>query len=347
MSAQPLQHSMVVIVPAHQTDANLSACVASLLALQPAPQRLVLVWDGPAATAPAAGQLAVVETGGGGGPSAARNRGAAGATEDVLVFFDSDVTVPPDILARIDAAFCADPGLDALIGSYDDTPGDAGFLSQYRNLLHHYTHQHASQQANTFWGACGAIRREAFVRLGGFDERLRTIEDIDLGYRLRQMGGRMRLVADLQVKHMKRWTLRSMLYTDIFIRALPWTRLILRYRRMDNDLNINHAGRWSVALAWLALMAIAAGIFWLPALPVGVACLALMLAINSGVLVFLRRKRGQWFALRSAVMLWLFHLYGGAAFAWGVVEHGVLQVTGRLKKNRQPDTLKIWELHGE
>jgi hypothetical protein len=50
-----------------------------------------------------------------------------------------------------------------LIGSYDDAPGANNFLSQYKNLFHHYTHQTGSEEASTFWGACGAIRRDVFL----------------------------------------------------------------------------------------------------------------------------------------------------------------------------------------
>jgi hypothetical protein len=59
-------------------------------------------------------------------------------------------------------AFQNDHDLAAVIGSYDDEPFEPNFLSQYKNLLHHYVHQTANRDASTFWGACGAIRRESF-----------------------------------------------------------------------------------------------------------------------------------------------------------------------------------------
>ena len=78
------------------------------------------------------------------------------------------------------------------------------------------------------------------LALGGFDEGYRqpSIEDIELGYRLKQAGHRIRLCKALQVKHLKRWSVVSLLKSDFFDRALPWTELILRDRRVINDLNL-------------------------------------------------------------------------------------------------------------
>ena len=77
---------------------------------------------------------------------------------------------PPGTLTRIRDRFESEPDLDALIGSYDDEPAAPGFVSQYKNLLQHYVHQHGRKEATTFWSGCGAIRRELFLAIGGFDE---------------------------------------------------------------------------------------------------------------------------------------------------------------------------------
>ena len=127
-----------------------------------------------------------------------------------------------------------DPGLAAAIGSYDDAPGETNFLSQYKNLLHHYVHQTGNPEASTFWGACGAIRREVFLTMGGFNEEYSRpcIEDIELGYRLKRAGFTIRLEKELQIKHLKRWDIVSLVKTDFFSRALPWTALILEIQRV-------------------------------------------------------------------------------------------------------------------
>ena len=63
-----------------------------------------------------------------------------------------------------------DPDMVALFGSYDDEPAETNLLSQYKNLLHHYVHQTSQEDAFSFWTGCGAIRRDIFMEMGGFNE---------------------------------------------------------------------------------------------------------------------------------------------------------------------------------
>jgi GT2 family glycosyltransferase len=158
-----------------------------------------------------------------GGPARARNLGAWRARGTILFFVDADVTVQQDTVSRIAALFEGDPDLTAAIGSYDDAPGETNFLSQYKNLFHHYVHQISNPEASTFWGACGAIRRETFLSLGGFNEGYRhpCIEDIELGYRLRRAGFKIRLAKELQIKHLKCWNIVSLVKTDSSIEPFP------------------------------------------------------------------------------------------------------------------------------
>jgi hypothetical protein len=167
------------------------------------------------------------------GPGGARNAGAAVARGAWLMFVDADVRVHADALQRVVDAVSADPGLDAIFGAYDAKPEARGLVSEYRNLLHRYTHCVGAGEAETFWAGCGAVRRDAFARIGGFDTvrfPRPQIEDIDLGYRLRDAGGRIVLDPTIEGTHLKRWTLRGMLRTDLLDRGIPWMRLLLERR---------------------------------------------------------------------------------------------------------------------
>lgn len=261
------------------------------------------------------------------GASGARNAGARAARAPILAFLDADVVAHPDTLARMRDAF-EDPTLDGIMGAYDDQPHHQQFLSQYRNLMHSFYHQTGRPRASTFWAGCGALRREAFFAVNGFAVNWKGIEDIELGYRLVDAGKRIALDPALRVQHRKRWTLASMVRTDVFLRGMTWTELILRDGRMPDDLNTGASQRLSVAAVAILLLALVAG-FW----PVSLAALALILALNRNIFRFFAAKRGWWFALRT-VPLFLFYLfYSGLSFALGLSKFAFDKATSRFRKS--------------
>ena len=144
-----------VVVPVGPDREHLERLLASLDALDPRPLETVLVLDGggpyPPSGAKERPDVRVVTTPSARGPAAARNAGARAARGAVILFLDVDVTVPPDLVGRVAALLEGDPSLTAVIGSYDDAPGAPGFVSRYRNLLHHHVHQEGRERASTFW----------------------------------------------------------------------------------------------------------------------------------------------------------------------------------------------------
>ena len=318
--------TICVIIPVYNGGPSFRKCLASVKALLPPPIEVIVVGDGDTDGSSQFAQefgVNVLRFSSPGGPARARNFGASRAKGEIVFFVDADVTLPSDAIGRVAKVFQQEPDLAALFGSYDDDPGETNFLSQYRNLLHHYVHQNGREDASTFWGACGAIRREIFLAMGGFDEMYVTpsIEDIELGYRLKRAGYPIRLCRSLQVKHWKRWELCSMLKADFFQRALPWTDLILRDRNCINDLNTGMSGRASVLLTFGLLCALAVSPWHPPALGVaGVMALALLI-LNGPLYLFFLRKRGVRFVLRVIPWHWLYFIYSGIGFATGLVRH--------------------------
>jgi GT2 family glycosyltransferase len=324
MSVESIKVS--VVIPVHNGGENFQRCLASLDQSVRPPDEVIVVADGDTdhswCLAESFGAK-VFRYATAGGPARARNRGAKEATGDILFFIDADVTVHSDTLARVEETFQRYPDLSALIGSYDDEPGANNFLSQYKNLFHHYTHQVSSTQASTFWGACGAIRRSAFLAVGGFDEGYEKpcVEDIELGYRLRQAGYTIRLCKAIQVKHLKCWQPGSLLKAEIFYRALPWTELLLSQRQFNHDLNLSYGNRLSIILVYgLGASLLLSGL--LPGLLlIGLGCLVGLLVINWKVYRFFNEKRGLVFTLKAIPWHWLYFLYAGGSFAYGLLRH--------------------------
>jgi len=316
-----------VVVPVYNGGEPFRQCLMSLNALNPPPMEIIVVADGDTdgswQMAEEFGVRVIRLAASSGGPARPRNIGALQAKGDYLFFVDADVCVPPEIVGQVAEVFHRNPDLTALMGSYDDTPGAKNFLSQYKNLLHHYVHQHAQKEASTFWGACGAIRREHFLEVGGFDENYRrpSIEDIELGYRLKKAGHHIHLCKEIHVKHLKRWEIFSLLRADFLYRAIPWTELILRDRMFINDLNIGHSERLCVVLAYGLVGALVGAIWWVPSLALAALIMFALLALNAPLYRFFLRKRGFRFALQSVPWHWLYYLYSGLAFAIGLARH--------------------------
>jgi GT2 family glycosyltransferase len=307
-----------VVIPVCNGGHDFGRCLRRLRDSLAADLELIVVddgsTDGSAALAESFG-AAVVRNPTPLGPASARNTGARVATAPLVFFLDADVAVHSDTLSRAVARFDADPELTALFGSYDDAPTAPGLVSQFRNLLHHYVHQQGAfvddaRPARTFWTGCGAIRRQVFLDLGGFDPHLYrrpAIEDIEFGYRLSRAGFKTVLARDVLATHLKRWSLRSMIRTDIFQRGVPWMLLIKRSGEVESDLNVRRDQKLCVAVAGLTtLAALAATVqpLWLAAVPVG---LAALVALNRDFYRFLARRRGWGFAAGSVTLHYVYY----------------------------------------
>jgi glycosyl transferase family 2 len=290
------------IVPATDDPETIDACRRAILAAAEAPEELLVVDRAP-----------------GEGAAHARNAGVLEATGEILVFVDADVAVHGDAFVRIRRAFEDAPALAALFGSYDDTPTAPGVVSVFRNLLHHHVHQTPEEPAQTFWAGLGAIRRQAFEALGGFDTvtpHRRAVEDIELGMRIVDAGGHIVLDPRLLCTHMKPWTLRSMLRTDLVNRGAPWVALLVGKRRIPASLNLRWRHRASAA-CWLAAVAALARRRPVPTM-VALACSGWL---NRSFYGLLRNRHGDRHALLGFVLHGLHHLTAVASVPVGIVVH--------------------------
>jgi glycosyltransferase involved in cell wall biosynthesis len=258
------------------------------------------------------------------GPGAARNFGSQHARGEILFFVDADVVVKSDALERVASDFINHPEIAAVFGSYDEEPAAKNFISQYKNLFHQFVHQQSRTEAETFWAGCGAVRRDVFLSLNGFDaERYPrpAIEDIELGYRMRMMGHRILLDKQLQGKHLKHWTFKSMLHADIFCRAIPWSLLIFERKGMLNDLNMKTADRISAGLLGLSLLMLPFSIFKPQLLLLIVVLLALILVLNHKLYRFFIKRKGLAFAIQAFPLHLLYYFYSAVTFVLCWFQH--------------------------
>lgn len=318
-----------MIVPVYNNPRDLRECLAALVAESGPDTEIIVVDDASTDETPTvAAELGVrvLRLAKNSGPAAARNHGGRHARGDVLCFVDADVVIARGCVERIRRILADRPDVAAVFGSYDDTPRAAGHVSRYRNLLHHFVHQNGHGEASTFWGGCGAIRRDVFLAIGGFDDRRfprPSIEDIELGHRLRRAGHTILLDKTIQGTHLKQWSLVSMIRTDITQRALPWSRLILESETIPDALNV----KWDQRLS-AALVAMTGAFLLLASLKVEFAvfaavALAAVLVVNRNLYLFFLRRGGLRFASVCIALHLLYFVYSALSYVVAWLQHRI------------------------
>lgn len=132
------------------------------------------------------------------GTSRARNLAVNRASSDLVLITDDDCITHECCIERVITAFQADPGLDCLCGSvlpYGDVKGKVAVA------IKSCPERREWKGKTRPWGIGHSInmsfRREAYLRVGGFDEEmgpgtpLYAAEDLDLIYRVLSSGGKV------------------------------------------------------------------------------------------------------------------------------------------------------------
>lgn len=320
-----------VIVPFHRGIRSVERVVGAVCEAPEVAETIVVANGSTEDLSPVASmrRVRVLELPAACGPAVARNRGAEQAVAPLLAFIDSDVVPHPDAIRRIVAAL-ADGDIAAAFGAYDHDPGHPGFFSQYRNLAHAFTHERARSDAQTFWGGLGAVRASAFRSIGGFDERFTrpSIEDIDLGYRLKHAGFRVRLDPTIRGTHLKRWTFSSSVVTDVRDRGVPWMQALLKFNALHDDLNVSWGGRLLLLSAYGVLGGVALAVAWPPALWIAAVAAVAFVTIHADLLQFFVRERGVRFAAGVAAGQFVHHLCNGISAAVGTTLWTLQRVAG-------------------
>lgn len=309
-----------VIIPVYNASQYLDKCLASIETSSYHSYEIIVVDDGSTDDSAKLAHKRGVKTlklSEQSGPAAARNYASKEAKGDVIFFIDADVTIQPGTVARLVKDFNKRSDIAAVFGSYDDSPEEQNFFSQYMNLRHHFVHQESNPEAVTFWSGCGAIRKDIFKLMDGFDEKKYSrpcIEDIELGFRLKKMGYQILLDKELQVKHLKKWSFISVVRTDIVQRAIPWSKLILESKEMIRDLNLQLSQKVSTALVGLIIVIFVLSFFVPELIFMAVFLSASIMIINHKLLAFFVKRKGLTFSLLAFIMYLLYYLYSGVTY---------------------------------
>ena len=233
------------------------------------------------------------------GPAAARNAGLAAVTTPLVAFVDTDVDLDDGWLHPLLAHF--DDPLVALVAPRVRSSEGASMLAHYESarspldLGDQAARIAAGTRVSYVPAAAIVVRVDALRGVGGFDETLRTGEDVDLVWRLIEAGHRCRYEPAATVHHHPRPTLSA------------WVQQRMAYGRSAATLDRKHPG----AVAPLRMSGWSAGVWALMlARRPGAA-----LAVATGTAVALRRKLDDVPAQESMRLAGLGHLYAGRQVA--------------------------------
>ncbi|WP_449063894.1 glycosyltransferase family 2 protein [Planomonospora algeriensis] len=288
-----------MIVPCYNAARTLRLCLESALSQTRPPDEIVVVddasTDGSAAIAEELG-CRVLRLPENRGVSAARNAGVEHTTGDVVFFLDSDVALWPDAVANAVEILQRDPGYGCVHGIYDTEPLiDDGPIERYR-ILHavHWRRRQLGEVGSAVF-ALAAVRREALLAAGRFDEGLRDSEDVEYSSRL-ALRCRIVLTDAVVGRHDDGSRLLPIL-TEQWRRALPVIPLMARAAvRGTGEAKLARANRRTgilacgLALASLPLAALHPALLGVPA-----AAVTGFVLSDPALLRFVHRQRGTAF----------------------------------------------------
>jgi hypothetical protein len=114
---------------------------------------------------------------------------------------------------------------------------------------------------------------------------------------------------------MKRWSIQSLIKTDLFMRAFPWSRLILSNPKYSTNLNTSSKERFTALAALCMPLFFVLAIFIHGALFIGFAlCFAIFLNTNLRLFKLINRTNNFHTAACAMGLHWLYYVYSSAAF---------------------------------
>ena len=133
------------------------------------------------------------------GPSTARNHGARYASGEILAFLDSDDVWTSDKIARqvvlmesygnaMTCCVCNAQIIDEDVKKNTNAFDIAGIESKHEEAVWHNPGEVLASRFLLF-NQVAAIRRDSFVKVGGYNPRISLLEDHDLALKLASVGG--------------------------------------------------------------------------------------------------------------------------------------------------------------
>jgi glycosyltransferase involved in cell wall biosynthesis len=171
------------------------------------------------------------------GPAVARNAGAKSAKNPILLFLDSDTRLENNSLKNIRQSFTSKDKRLIVNGLCLPEPINYSIGSFYKGLVEYSWHLDVIKKnlnPSIFNSRVGAIRKDFYHEIGGFDENIRgtELEEHEFSYRLPDQT-EIELNSEIKVRHdFPGFTKTLNVYWK---RSAKWADLFIKNRKFDND----------------------------------------------------------------------------------------------------------------
>ncbi|RMF92236.1 MAG: glycosyltransferase [Candidatus Schekmanbacteria bacterium] len=172
------------------------------------------------------------------GPSVGRNVGAENAKSDIIMFVDSDAVVLEGGIERIVEGFRKNPEVACISGVFEKNPNNLGWFSRYRDRQVVYWHYSACDEVSVFVLTAGAIRKDIFFEVGGFERKFGVaadIEDFEIGHRIVEKGYKMIVDKNVRFYHFEHSSRFWMLVKKLFKRTRLWMHLFWKSKKFEKN----------------------------------------------------------------------------------------------------------------
>ena len=268
-------------------------------------------------------------TGKNSGPAAARNIGIKNAKSDILLFLDSDTKVEKDSLKKIYLTFIEQPEIWATIAMPNIFSLRKGKAPDYNALKNHYTLCSAEPYCNFFTTQMGAIRKDIFEKLGGFDEGFKSadIEDIEFGMRIPK--GRIYINKEVIIGH--HFPYLGAILRKYFKRAIMLTEF-LKKRKELSSAHANLKGMASIIIVLISLAFLLFSLIYPVMLVFFLLSFLIFLLYNFKLFSFATQKRGSSYLLHSVSFEYLFSIAIGLGGVVGALRSPLKKVQNSVRK---------------
>lgn len=253
----------------------------------------------------------------------ARRKGLKISESPIIVNIDSDVLIGSDTLLKIHNYFSQHPEIDALTGILSKNHPNSDFCSQYKNLYMHYRFMNLPERITFLYGSIYAIRKE--VTTSFFCNSV-LADDTALGQNLFASGKRMAFLKELEVMHLKKYSLLSLIKNDFRI-PFDWAKIFLCFKGWKqlgkNKTGFAHASVGqilSVLLSFMIVIFFIFNIFFTSFTLIPILSFFIWVFLNFNFLLFLFQEKGINFAVLAFFFTFFDNMVMGLGIFFGFID---------------------------